>query len=162
MIMSKTKPAAIMALTMVSLVAFGGPSMAQTPAPANPAQEEAFLDVLPKIEVPDDVQPIPGAVNEKFKTCRAFWPKGYDQAQSGPEARALRDIYSLVRAGNVISTKECTCPGKVASWEDVEMIAERLRGHLGIKKLEWRDTNAISAEAKRLMAVAAIMCGGNF
>jgi hypothetical protein len=162
MIMSKTKPAAIMALTMVSLVAFGGPSMAQTPAPATPAQEEVFLDVLPKIEVPEDVQPIPGAVNEEFKTCRAFWPKGYDQAQSGPEARALRDIYSLVRAGNVISTRDCTCIGKVASWDDVETIAARLRGHFGIQELGWQQTNAISVEAKRLMAVAATMCGGSF
>ena len=31
---------------------------AETPAPADIAQEEAYLDVLPKVEIPDDVQPI--------------------------------------------------------------------------------------------------------
>lgn len=65
-----------------------GMAPAETPAPADLAQEEAFLDVLPKIDVPDDVQPIPGAVNEEFRNCEAQWPPEYAMSQSGPEARA--------------------------------------------------------------------------
>jgi hypothetical protein len=70
---------------------------AEAPAPADLAQEEAFLDVLPKIDVPDDVQPIPGAVNEEFRNCEAQWPPEYALSQKGPEARAYRDIYGLCR-----------------------------------------------------------------
>ena len=88
-----------------------GMATAEIPAPADLAQEEAFLDVLPKVEVPDDVQPIPGAVNEEFRNCEAQWPMGYKDAQSGPEARALRDVYSYVRARNVIATADCGCAG---------------------------------------------------
>ena len=89
-----------------------GMAPAETPAPTDLAQEEAFLDVLPKIDVPDDVQPIPGAVNEEFRNCEAHWPPEYQNAQSGPEARALRDVYSYVRARNVIATSDCGCTGK--------------------------------------------------
>lgn len=136
-----------------------GHALAEAPAPAGTTQENAFLDVLPKLEVPADVQPIPGAVNEEFRNCRASWPAGYELAQSGPEARALRDIYSLVRARNVI---DCSCTGKVASWDDVEAVAIALRKHHGIEHLGWKETELISAEAKRLIAVAETMCDGSF
>jgi hypothetical protein len=162
MIMSKNKPTTILALTMVSLVAFGEPSRAQTPAPVNPAQEEIFLDVLPKVEIPDDVQPLPGAVNEEFRTCRAFWPKGYDQAQSGPEARALRDIYGFVQARSVIMSQNCTCAGKVGSWDDVESVATSIRKGQNVQRLSWQQTKAIAEEANRLTEIAEMMCGGSF
>ena len=136
--------------------------LSATPAPADAAQEEAFLDVLPKIEIPDDVQPIPGAVNEEFRNCEAQWPAGYKDAQSGPEARALRDIYSLVRARNVIATKDCGCAGKVGNWDDVEGVAQALREHYGIDRLTWKQTEVISADARKLIAVAETMCGGDF
>jgi predicted component of type VI protein secretion system len=48
-------------------------------------------------------------------------------ARSGPEARALRDIYGFVRARNVVSTGLRLAAGKVANWEDVEEIAAALR-----------------------------------
>ncbi|WP_227754488.1 hypothetical protein [Stagnihabitans tardus] len=124
--------------------------------------EDAFLYVLPKVEVPDDVQPIKGAVNEEFRNCRAAWPAEYSAAQSGPEARALRDIYSLVRARNVIATKDCSCSGKVASWDSVEAVAAILRKKQGVATLDWFHTEAISTEAHRLIAVAETMCGGDF
>ena len=137
-------------------------ALAETPAPADAAQEEAFLDVLPKVEIPDEVQPIPGAVNEEFRSCEAQWPTGYNEAQSGPEARALRDIYSLVRARNVIVTKDCGCAGKVASWSDVETVATALRENSGVDRLTWKQTEGISTEARKLIAVAETMCGGSF
>ena len=146
----------------IALSLLPGLAIAETPAPADPAQEEAFLDVLPKLEVPEDVQPIPGAVNEEFRNCRASWPARYEQARSGPEARALRDIYSLVRARNVISTADCSCAGKVASWDDVEAVATALRKRHGVERLGWQQTEAVSTEAKRLIAVAEAMCGGSF
>ena len=46
------------------ITAFASTVWAETPAPTAIAQEDAYLDVLPKIEIPDDVQPIKGAVNE--------------------------------------------------------------------------------------------------
>ncbi|WP_155947349.1 hypothetical protein [Pseudorhodobacter ferrugineus] len=160
--MSKNKPTTILALTMVSLVAFGGPSMAQTPVPANPAQEEAFLNVLPKVTVPDDVRPIEGAVNEEWRSCRATWPHEYVQSQKGPEARAYRDIFGYVRAVNVIENKDCSCAGKVASWGKSEPIAKKLREQSNTKLLSWADTESISNVADELIAVAETMCGGPF
>ncbi|PTX47293.1 hypothetical protein IQ03_03283 [Gemmobacter caeni] len=139
-----------------------GIATAETPAPADLAQEEAYLDVLPKVEVPDDVQPIPGAVNEEFRNCEAQWPMGYKDAQSGPEARALRDIYGFFQARNVVASEDCTCPGKVANWEDVDRIAAALRERSGIERLGWQNTKEVAAEADRLTAIAETMCGGSF
>ncbi|OJY28880.1 MAG: hypothetical protein BGP11_02090 [Rhodobacterales bacterium 65-51] len=124
--------------------------------------EDAYLDVLPKVDVPENVQPIPGAVNEEFRNCEAFWPAGYASARSGPEARALRDIYGLVRVRNVLETQDCGCAGKVANWEDVEAVAAALRDQSGVEKLTWQQTKAIAAEATSLTAVAETMCGGSF
>lgn len=148
--------AALAALPLVS-----GMVLAQATAPADGA-EDAFLDILPKLEVPEDVQPIPGAVNEEFRSCEASWPEGYEKARSGPEARPLRDIYSLVRARNVIASQDCTCSGKVASWEEVETVAAALRERNGGAPLTWQQTEGISAEARKLIAVAETMCGGAF
>jgi hypothetical protein len=145
------------------LIAILSPAVwAETPAPADIALEDAYLDVLPKVEIPDDVQPIPGAVNEEFRNCEAFWPSGYALARSGPEARALRDIYGLVRVRNVIETLDCGCAGKVANWEDVEAVAVALRDQYGVERLSWRHTKAIAEEAATLTAVAETMCGGSF
>ena len=135
---------------------------AETPVPADIALEDAYLDVLPKVEIPDDVQPIPGAVNEEFRNCEASWPSGYALARSGPEARALRDIYGLVRVRNVIETLDCGCAGKVANWEDVEAVAAALRDQYGVERLSWRQTKAIAEDAATLTAVAETMCGGSF
>lgn len=135
---------------------------AETPAPADIALEGAYLDVLPKVEIPDDVQPIPGAVNEEFRNCEAFWPSGYALARSGPEARALRDIYSFVRARNVISTRDCGCSGKVANWEGVEEIAAALRERHDVGRLGWQQTASVSIEARMLIAITETMCGGSF
>ena len=148
---------AVLALNSLPRIA-----LAETPAPADAAQEEAFLDVLPKFEIPDEVQPILGAVNEEFRSCQAQWPTGYREAQSGPEARALRDIYSLVRAHNVIVTKDCGCAGKVASLSEVETIAAALREKSGVDRLSWKQTEGISTEARKLIAVAETICGGSF
>jgi hypothetical protein len=148
------------ALILATLVT--GMALSETPAPADLALEEEFLDVLPKIDVPDDVQPIPGAVNEEFRNCEAQWPAGYELARSGPEARALRDIYGLVRTRNVIISKDCTCSGKVANWQDVDRVAEALRKQQGVERLGWLHTKEIAAEADRLTAIAETMCGGSF
>lgn len=148
---------ASLALSLLPGNAFG-----ETPAPADAAQEEAFLNVLPKVEIPDDVQPIPGALNEEFRNCEAQWPAEYEEAQSGPEARALRDIYSLVRARNVIVTKDCGCAGKTAGWSDVETVATAFREDSGVDRLTWKQTEGISTEARKLIAVAETMCGGSF
>ncbi|MEH7830505.1 hypothetical protein [Gemmobacter denitrificans] len=136
--------------------------MAETPAPTDLAQEEAFLNVLPKIDVPDNVQPIPGAVNEEFRNCEAQWPPEYHDAQSGPEARALRDVYGFVQARNVVEKRDCTCTGKVASWVDVKRVTETLRKQNGVERLGWLHTKEIAAEADRLTAIAETMCGGSF
>lgn len=150
------------AAALLLIAGLSGAAMAETPASADVAPDEAFLDILPRIDVPQDVQPIPGAVNEEFRNCRASWPAEYEQAQSGPEARALRDIYSLVRARNVIATGDCGCTAKVASWNDVETVATALRKHANTQKLGWQETREISSEAKSLIAVAETMCGGSF
>ena len=144
------------------IAVFSAAAWAETPAPADISEEDAYLDVLPKVEIPDDVQPIPGAVNEEFRNCEASWPAGYALARSGPEARALRDIYSFVRAQNVISTGDCACTGKVASWADVETLTTALRAELGAQRLTWQHTKTIAEEADRLTAIAETMCGGSF
>lgn len=139
-----------------------GMAAAETPVGPGMEGEAAFLDVLPKVAVPAEVQPIPGAVNEEFRNCRSSWPAEYALAQSGPEARALRDIYSFVRARNVIETRDCSCSGKVASWSDVDDIALTLRKEKRVEMLGWRDTASVSDEARKLVAVAEAMCGGRF
>lgn len=144
------------------IAVFSAAAWAETPAAAEIAQEEVYLDVLSKVEVPENVEPIPGAVNEEFRNCRALWPAEYEQARSGPEARALRDIYGLVRVHNVIETQDCGCSGKVANWEEVEAVAAALRDHLDVQRLSWQQTKTIAKEAATLTAVAETMCGGSF
>ncbi len=148
------------ALGLIALISAA--AWAETPALADIAQEDAYLDVLPKIDVSENVEQIPGAVNEEFRNCEASWPAGYALARSGPEARALRDIYSFVRAQNVISTRDCGCSGKVANWEGVEEIAAALRERHDVERLGWQQTELVSGEAKKLIAIAEIMCGGSF
>ena len=144
------------------IAVFSAAAWAETPAPADLAQEEAYLNVLPKVDIPENVEPIPVAVNEEFRNCEASWPAGYALARSGPEARALRDIYSFVRARNVISTRDCGCSGKVANWEGVEEIAAALRELHNVERLGWQQTESVSEEAKQLIAIAETMCGGSF
>jgi hypothetical protein len=162
MSMTKAFKARLMggAIGLIAIIATA--AWAETPATADIALEDAYLDVLPKVEIPDDVRPIPGAVNEEFRNCEATWPEGYALARSGPEARALRDIYSFVRARNVISTRDCSCSGKVANWEGVEEIAAALRERHDTERLGWQQTESVSAEAKKLIAIAETMCGGSF
>jgi hypothetical protein len=135
---------------------------AESPAAADIGRENTYLDVLPKVDVPENMEPIPGAVNEEFRNCRALWPVEYDQAQSSPEARALRDIYGYVQARNVVATQDCACAGKVASWADVETLTTALRAELGAHRLTWQHTKPIAEEADRLTAIAETMCGGSF
>lgn len=139
-----------------------GAAPAETPAPEGGAAEEAFLDLLPPLDLPADIQPIPGARNETFRDCRTYWPEGYAQAQTGPEARALRDIFSFVAARQVIMTKDCRCASKVADWNQVEVIAAALRESHGTDRLTWRETARVSEEARRLIAVAEALCSGAF
>ena len=160
--MTKPVKTKVAGLALTVFAAFSTAAWAETPAPADAAQEEAFVNVLPKIDVPEDVQPIPGAVNEEFRNCRATWPVEYVQAQSGPEARAMRDIYGYVQARSVVETQDCTCAGKVASWADVEALSTALRSELGVERLSWQQTKTIAEEADRLTAVAETMCGGSF
>lgn len=154
--------ALIASLVMASL-SIVLPASAETPAPLDPAAEDAFLKILPEVDIPEDVQPIPGAVNVEFKQCDAFWPPEYaGKAQSGPEARAYRDIYGLVRALNVIETRDCGCTGKAAPWDKVEVVAAVLRDQHHATELQFRHTAEISDEADRLVAIAEAMCGGKF
>jgi hypothetical protein len=162
MSMSNGFKALMMGSALGLIAVFSAAAWAETPAPADISEEDAYLDVLPKVETPDDVQPIPGAVNEEFRNCEASWPAGYALARSGPEARALRDIYSFVRAQNVISTGDCGCSGKVANWAGVEEIAAALRERHDTERLGWQQTELVSAEAKKLIAIAETMCGGSF
>ena len=162
MSMSNGFKALMMGGALGLIAVFSAAAWAETPAPADISEEDAYLDVLPKVEIPDDVQPIPGAVNEEFRNCEASWPAGYASARSGPEARALRDIYGLVRVRNVIETQDCACTGKVANWEKVEAVAAALRDHHDVQRLSWQQTKAIAEEAATLTAVAETMCGGSF
>ena len=139
-----------------------GVAAAETPAPADLAQEESFLDVLPKVDVPDDVQPIPGAVNEEFRNCEAHWPPEYALSQKGPEARAYRDIYGYVKVRNVIATGDCTCAGKVAAWSDVDLIAAAIRKEADKERLGWQDTKVVFDASNEMFPVAETMCGGSF
>ena len=138
------------------------PVLAQSPAVETPSQEEAFLDILPKVVVPDDVQRIPGAVNEEFRNCRSLWPAEYALSQKGAEARAYRDIYGFVKARNVIETRGCSCAGKVANWDAVEKIASDIRDAADVSKLNWQQTMAVFDASSSLFSVAETMCGGRF
>ena len=148
--------------TLAVIALLPGMALAETTAPADNAQEEAFLDVLPKIDLPEDVQPIPGAVNQEFRNCEAQWPAAYKLSQSGPEARAYRDIYGFVKVQNVIETRDCTCAGKVATWSVVETIATTLREKTGKERLGWQDTKPVFDASNDLFPVAETMCGGSF
>ena len=139
-----------------------GAASADTLAPADGAEEDAFLDLLPPLDLPAEIQPIPGARNQPFRDCRTFWPEGYAQAQTGPEARALRDIFSFVAARQVIMTKDCGCTSKVADWNEVEAIAAALRESHSTDHLSWRETARVSEEARALIAIAETLCVGAF
>ena len=150
-----------MALAVMPLIS-GAATAETTPAPADIAKEEAFLSILPKVEVPEDVQLIPGAVNEEFRNCRASWPAEYGLSQKGPEARAFRDIYGFIKVKNVIETQDCSCAGKVASWADVETLATNLRQAKTVDRLTWQQTLEVFETSNTLFPIAETMCGGRF
>jgi hypothetical protein len=135
---------------------------AETPAPTDLAQEDAYLDVLPKVEKPEDIQPIPEAVNEEFRNCRANWPAEYELSQKGTEARAYRDIYGLIKVRNVVQTQDCSCAGKVASWDDVESLAASLRRAKSVERLTWQQTLEVFEASNALFPIVETMCGGRF
>ena len=134
----------------------------ETPAPTDLAQEDTYLDVLPKVEIPEDIQPIPEAVNEEFRNCRANWPAEYELSQKGTEARAYRDIYGLIKVRNVVQTHDCSCAGKVASWDDVESLAASLRRAKSVERLTWQQTLEVFEASNALFPIAETMCGGSF
>lgn len=160
--MRTTYRANLPGLALAVFIGLAGPVVAATPAPVPSPDEDAFLDILPKVDVPEDVQPIPGAVNEEWRSCQAVWPSEYETSQKGPEARAYRDIYGFVQARAVIEGKDCGCQTKAAEWEHVEAIADRLREHFDATALSWTHTRSMSDAADRLIAVAETMCGGAF
>ena len=151
---------AVVALAALPLLS--GMVLAEAQKPAAVAAEDAFLDILPKIEVPEDVQPIPGAVNEEFRNCRASWPPEYEASQKGSEARAFRDIYGLVKVRNVILTQDCSCVGKVATWGPVEAVATKLKELNHVAELRANHTEAIHEESESLFPVTEVMCAGKF
>ena len=148
--------------TLWLIAVFSTTAWAETPAPADISEEDTYLDVLPKVEIPDDVQPIPGAVNEEFRNCRANWPAEYELSQKGPEARAYRDIYGFIKVRNVIQTQDCSCAGKVASWDDVEALAADLRNAEAVERLTWQQTLEVFEASNALFPIAETMCGGSF
>jgi hypothetical protein len=160
MIMIATQRAVIAVALGLSL--FPGFAMAQSTPSEEMAQKEAFLDILPKLDLPEDVKPIPGAVNEEFRNCKASWPAKYELSQKGPEARAYRDIYGLIKVRNVITTKDCTCAGKVGEWADVEAVANALREEEAVAQLTWKQTKDVFDLSNTLFPVAETMCGGSF
>ena len=144
------------------IAVFSAAAWAETQAPTDLAQENAYLDVLPKVEIPEDIQPIPGAVNEEFRNCRALWPAEYELSQKGPEARAYRDIYGFIKVRNVVQTQDCSCGGKVASWDDVEALAASLRRAKSVERLTWQQSLEVFEESYALFPIAETMCGGSF
>lgn len=148
------------ALGLIAIISTA--AWAETPAPTDLAQEDAYLDVLPKVEIPEDIQPIPGAVNEEFRNCRANWPAEYELSQKGPEARAYRDIYGFIKVRNVVQTQDCSCAGKVANWTEVEELAAALRKANTLEKLTWQQTLDVFETSNDLFPVAETMCGGSF
>jgi hypothetical protein len=139
-----------------------GVALAEGPAPTDAGKEDAFVSVLPKVEVPENVRPIPGAVNEEFRNCRASWPTEYALSQKGPEARAYRDIYGFIKVRSVIESQDCSCAGKVANWTDVEELASDLRKAKTVEKLTWQQTLDVFETSNDLFPVAETMCGGSF
>jgi hypothetical protein len=135
---------------------------AETAAPAKITQEDTYLDVLRKVEIPENVQPIPGAVNEEFRNCRALWPAEYELSQKGPESRAYRDIYGFIKVSNVVQTQDCSCAGKVANWDDVEALAADLRSAKSVERLTWQQTREVFEASNALFPIAETMCGGSF
>jgi hypothetical protein len=89
-------------------------------------------------------------------------PRHREITPAWSEARALRDIYSVVRALNVNSTGDCGGFGRVTNLEGVEEIAAALRERHDVERLGWQQTEVVSGEVKKLIAIAETMCGGSF
>jgi hypothetical protein len=162
MIMTNAYKARMMGGAFGLIAIISTAAWAETAASADITQEDAYLNVLPKVEIPDDVQPIPGAVNEEFRNCRANWPAEYELSQKGTEARAYRDIYGFIKVRNVVQTQDCSCAGKVASWEDVEALAASLRRAKSVERLTWQQTLEVFEASNALFPIAETMCGGSF
>jgi hypothetical protein len=160
--MSNEFKARLMGGALALIAVFSIPAWAETPSSADLVQEEAYLDVLPKVEIPEDIQPIPGAMNEEFRNCQAFWPAEYELSQKGPEARAFRDIYGFIKVRNVVQTQDCSCAGKVANWDDVEALAADLRSAKFVERLTWQQTREVFEASNALFPIAETMCGGSF
>jgi hypothetical protein len=162
MSMTKTFKARMMGGAFGLFAIISTAAWAETSTPADITQEDTYLDVLPKVEIPENVQQIPGAVNEEFRNCRAWWPAEYELSQKGPEARAYRDIYGFIKVRNVVQTQDCSCAGKVANWDDVEALAADLRSAESVERLTWQQTREVFEASNALFPIAETMCGGSF
>lgn len=129
------------------------PASAQELSAADQAEND-FLRVSPEVAAPADVEPIPGAVNVRWKHCeipadiKSFMRAG----------RSQRDVYGYVRAQNVIETLDCGCTGKVVTMAQVLPLWQEFEDKFGAPQPQ--HTDALYEESERLAEKVRVMCGG--
>jgi hypothetical protein len=123
------------------------------------ARENDFLQIVPDTPVPEGVEPIEGAENVEFKHCDTQWLPEWKEHRRD---REWNDIYGYVKRKNVIDTKDCSCTGKVASWQPVEAIYAELQAKYGVSVVKMIHTDEYFQKAEAMTPVAEAMCGGKF
>lgn len=138
-------------------IAVSVPAMAET-------TEHDFLHVAPVPEGIETVEPIPDAVNTRFRDCEAVWPEGYRAwlvESVATEGHAERgDIYGWLRTKGAFEARECDCTAKVAPWDEVEAIYVALESRHGQVLL--KHTAIFETQSRQYRAAVERMCGGPF
>jgi hypothetical protein len=126
--------------------------------------EQDFLQVAPLPEGIEAVEPIPGAVNDRFQDCVAVWPEGYRawlSESAATEGHAERgDIYGWLRTKQAFEGKACDCSAKVAPWDEVNAIYAALQAQHG--RVVLKHTAIYEEQARAYRAAVEWICGGPF
>ncbi|WP_157936049.1 hypothetical protein [Paracoccus zhejiangensis] len=124
--------------------------------------EDDYLRISPPAGEADDV---PEALTENvpYETCEKV-PEAKTQEffRGTPDAYANRMFYDFARYERVLTTKDCTCAGKVAPFDTVQEIRDQITAEQG------EDWNRLiiggdyETAGNKLRDQVEAMCGGRF
>lgn len=125
------------------------------------ADDDFFsIDLGPKVDVSGIERAPSAADNQLYRTCEKtpqMWNNLNNMGAAGN--RAYRDIAGYLSVINVISTRDCTCEGKIVPHEAVSAFERKLHERLGVEVLEPKHTSDLYDEYVHQKAVVAAMCG---
>ncbi|REG28209.1 hypothetical protein EQ718_14105 (plasmid) [Paracoccus versutus] len=126
--------------------------------------EEDYLDLRLDRSDTSAVLPIEGARNEPYRTCEKvpeLKSTVYNDRVSD-EGFATRSIYDFVKYKHALDKRDCTCAGKVAPFQGVNLIKAELTEKEGEDWNRFKWGEHYQTEGRKIRDQVEAMCGGEF